>query len=72
MKIREGIAQPGDKIVLTQCIHENLMKFNSQLNMSWREPTICDTPVSHSIDIPTDELKSIAIIDTFASSHNTR
>ena len=48
------------------------MKFNSQLNTSGREPTTCDTPVSHSIDIPTDELKSIAIIGTLASSHNTR
>ena len=47
------------------------MKFNSQLNTSGREPTACDTPVSHSIDIPTEELKSIAIIDAFASSHNT-
>ena len=33
------------------------MKFNSQLNTSGREPTTCDTPVSHSIDIPTEELK---------------
>ena len=31
------------------------MKFNSQLNMSGREPTTCDTPVSHSIDIPTEK-----------------
>ena len=28
-------------------------KFTSQLNTSGREPTTCDTPVSHSIDIPT-------------------
>ena len=48
------------------------MKFNSQLNTSGREPSTCDTPVSHSIDIPTEELKSIAIIGTLASSHNTR
>ena len=48
------------------------MKFNSQLNTSGREPTTCDTPVSHSIDIPTDELKSIVIIGAFASSNNTR
>ena len=41
-------------------------KFNSQLNMSGREPTTCDTPVSHSIDIPTEELKSIAIIGTLS------
>ena len=25
--------------------------------MSGREPSTCDTPVSHSIDIPTEELK---------------
>ena len=33
------------------------MKFYSQLNTSGREPTSCDTPVSHSINIPTEELK---------------
>ena len=48
------------------------MKFNSQLNISGHEPSTCDTPVSHSVDIPTDELKSIAIIGTLASSYNTR
>ena len=48
------------------------MNFNSQLNTSGREPTTFDTPVSQSINIPTDELKSIAIIGTLASSHNTR
>ena len=32
-------------------------KFYSQLNTSGREPSTCDTPVSHSIDIPTEELK---------------
>ena len=48
------------------------MKFNSQLNMSEREPSNCDTPVIHSIDIPTEELKRIAIIGTLASSHNNR
>ena len=48
------------------------MNFNSQLNTSGREPSTCDTPVSHSIDIPTDDLKSIAIIGAFASSHNAR
>ena len=47
------------------------MNFNSQQNTSGREPTTCDTQVSHSIDIPTEELKSIAIIGTLASSHNT-
>ena len=31
--------------------------FNSQLNTSGCEPRTCDTPVSHSIDIPTEELK---------------
>ena len=31
--------------------------FNSQLNTSGREPTTCDTPASHSIDISTEELK---------------
>ena len=40
------------------------MFFNSQLNTSGREPRTCDTPVSHSIDIPTEELKSIVIIGT--------
>ena len=30
--------------------------FNSQLNTFGREPRTCDTPVSHSIDIPTKEL----------------
>ena len=33
------------------------MKFYSQLNTSGREPIACDTPVSHSIDIPTEALK---------------
>ena len=32
------------------------MVFNSQLNTSGREPTTCDTPVSLSIDIPTESL----------------
>ena len=45
---------------------KNLWIFNSQLNMSGREPGTCDTPVSHSIDIPTEELKSIAIIGTLS------
>ena len=40
------------------------MKFYSQLNTSGREPTTSDTPVSHSIDIPAEELKNIAIIGT--------
>ena len=31
--------------------------FYSQLNTSGRESSTCDTPVSHSIDIPTEELK---------------
>ena len=35
------------------------MKFYSQLNTSGREPSPCDTPVSHSIDIPTEELKIV-------------
>ena len=47
------------------------MKFNSQLNTSGHEPKIFDTPVSHSIDIPTEELKSIVITGTLVSSHNT-
>ena len=38
--------------------------FNSQLNTSGREVRTCDTPVSHSTDKPTEELKSIAIIGT--------
>ena len=33
------------------------MKFYSQLNTSGSEPPTSDTPVSHSIDIPTEELK---------------
>ena len=40
-----------------------LMKFNSQLNTSEREPTTCDTPVSHSIDIPTEELKVLRSLE---------
>ena len=40
--------------------------FNSQLNTPGGEPRTCDTPVSHSIDIPTEELKSIAIIGTLS------
>ena len=32
-------------------------EFYSQLNTSGREPTTSDIPVSHSIDIPTEELK---------------
>ena len=42
------------------------MNFNSQLSTSGHEPWTCDTPVSHSIDIPTEELKSIAIIGTLS------
>ena len=40
------------------------MKFYSQLNTSGSEPPTSDTPVSHSIDIPTEELKNIVIIGT--------
>ena len=39
------------------------MKFNSQLNTSGRKPTTCDTPVSHSIDIPTEELKVLRSLE---------
>ena len=39
------------------------MKFNSQLNMSGRKPMTCDTPVSHSIDIPTEELKVLRSLE---------
>ena len=39
------------------------MKFNSQLNMSGRESTTCDTPVSHSINIPTEELKVLRSLE---------
>ena len=39
------------------------MKFNSQLNTSGHEPTTCDTPVSHSIDIPTEELKVLRSLE---------
>ena len=42
-----------DKIIYK----EKINKFYSQLNTSGREPSTCDTPVSHSIDIPTEELK---------------
>ena len=42
------------------------------MNTSGSETTTCNTPVSHSINIPTEELKSIAITGTLASSHNTR
>ena len=48
------------------------IKFNSQLNTSGREPTTCDTPVSHSIDIPAKELKVLRSLEHLASSHNTR
>ena len=34
-----------------------VLSFNSQLNTSGREPTTFDTPVTHSIDTPTHELK---------------
>ena len=33
------------------------LKFYSQLNTSGSEPPTSDTPVSHSIDVPTEELK---------------
>ena len=46
------------------CLVKRKKKFNSQLHTSGREPGICDTPVSHSIDKPTEELKSIVIIGT--------
>ena len=39
------------------------MKFYSQLNTSGREPSPCDTPVSHSIDIPTEELKIVRSLE---------
>ena len=39
------------------------MKFNSQLNTSGREPTTCDTQVSHCIDIPTEELKVLRSLE---------
>ena len=39
------------------------MKFNSQLNTSGREPRTCDTPVSHSIDIPTEKLKLLRSLE---------
>ena len=45
---------------------------NSQLNTSGCEPRTCDTPVSHSIDIPTEELKVLRSWEHLASSHNTR
>ena len=38
--------------------------FNSQLNTSGREPTTCDTPVSHSIDIPSTSLPVTMDCDT--------
>ena len=31
--------------------------FYSQLDTSGNKPTTCDTPASHSIDIPTEELE---------------
>ena len=40
-----------------------LLQFNSQLNTSGREPATCDTPVSHSIDIPTEELKVLRSLE---------
>ena len=52
-------------------LYAKMEKFNSQLNTSGREPTICDTPVSHSIDIPTEELKVLWSLEHLASSHNT-
>ena len=42
----------------------NSWNYNSQQNTSGRKPRTCDTPVSHSIDTPTEEFKSIAIIGT--------
>ena len=38
-------------------------KFYSQLNTSGREPSPCDTPVSHSIDIPPEELKILRSLE---------
>ena len=39
------------------------IKFHSQLNTSGREPMTSDTPVSHSIDIPTEELKILRSLE---------
>ena len=39
------------------------MKFNSKLNMSGHEPTNCDTQVSHSIDILTEEPKVLRSLE---------
>ena len=39
------------------------MKFYLQMNTSGREPLPCDTPVSHSIDIPTEELKIVRSLE---------
>ena len=39
------------------------VEFYSQLNTSGHEPTTCDTPVSHSIDIPTEELKILRSLE---------
>ena len=46
----------------TSTMNHKLRKFNSQLNTSGREPTTCDTPVSHSIDIP-EELKVLRSLE---------
>ena len=38
-------------------------KFYSRLNTSGREPSPCDTPVTHSVDIPTEELKIVRSLE---------
>ena len=50
------------KIQIFKCVvkcDDFLTEFYSQLNTSGREPSPCDTPISHSIDIPTEELKIV-------------
>ena len=69
---RKNSATRGQDCPHTMYTPKPLMKFKSQLNTYGREPTTCDTPVSHSIDITNEELKIIVIIGSLASSHNTR
>ena len=44
--------------IIEKYIPSWVMKFYSQLNSFGREPTTSDIPVSHSVDIPTEEFSN--------------
>ena len=69
---RRNSATRGQDCPHTMYTPEPLWNLIHNWTLLGAKPSTCETPVSHSIDIPTEELKRIAIIGTLASSHNTR